>query len=701
MSNRRRLTWIRLDLPVLPTVEAARAAIGALAALPGHPRVVLEARGEKGHVSWYLGAEATVARRAATALGHQLAGLRTHPDASPAASTVAGAVRIPGHRRVQLATAATEKAARSVLGALSGARDGEIVRLQVILGPRHRLRLVGNVLAAERVRVTAKYSEHRLSCEVRIGAKAAEPALARTLVANVAASLRSLEAPGLAIRLKRSSLRALNEVRDPIWWPLELGVSELTAILGWPISAAGGSELPGVPSPHPRLLPAAAILPVTGCVLGVSAVDENRKIAVGVDDSLRSLHILGPNGVGKSALMARLALQDAAAGHSVVLIDAKGDTVTDVLARIGDSRQDEVVVIDPTDPAPVGIHVFRGDPDRAADAVYAVFRSLYGDALGPRSGNVLHAALVTLARSGTASLSHLPLLLSTASFRRSIVPPLATRDPLGLGAFWGRFEALSDAERLQVVAPIRNKLDPILTLRPGLRALFGQSSPAFSLSDVFTKRRILLVSLGNAELGPAGSQLLGSILLSLLWFAAGERASVPHDQRYPVFIHVDEMQEVVRLGDLGDALARGRGLGCGFTLAHQALTQLSPSMRDAVMANARNRICFQLSPKDARDIAATTNGALTARDFQELPAFHAYGSLLSGGNRAPWSSIMTESLSAPIRSPDDIRARSRQRYGRPIAEVEGELMAAAGIGGNRANEPFGRTRRPGRRETTL
>lgn len=697
MNSRGPFRWTRLDLPVPLTVDTARAAVGALAGISGHPRLVLEARGEGGRVSWYLGAEEAAARRAVTVLTHHLAGLRSRSGGRLDASTAAAAVRLPGHRQSPLASAVTEEVARSVLGALSGTRRGELVRLQLILGPRHRPRVPQAVPAAMRSRLSAKYAEHRFSCELRIGAKADDVLRAGRLIQNVTGALRPLESPGVGIRIKKSSLRALDQVRDPLLWPSELGVSEVTALLGWPI-AAKDVELPGVPPLHPRMLPVAARLPKIGRILGDSVVDPKRSVGQGIEEAKRVTHVIGPVGTGKSTMLVNLALQDAAAGRSVVLLDGKGDAVTDFLERVDPKRRDDVVVFDPTDRTPIGVDVFGGDPERSADVIYGVIRSLYGDQLGPRSSDIAHAAILTLARAGNCSLSMLPMLLSNAAVRRPVVAKVGPPDPMGLGAFWAHFESLSDAEQAHVVAPLRNKLDPILTLRPGLRAMFGQPQPKFSFRDLFmhpSKRPIVLISLGSAELGPEGARLMGSILLALIWQAAQERTTLPQAARHPVMLYLDEFQEIVRLGDLADALGRARGLGVAFAaLAHQSLTQLTPSMRQAVMAHARSRICFQLSPQDAKDIASTSGGALTARDLQELPVFTAQVSLLTEGDRMPWCTIRTRRLSQPRQSAESVRASSRARYGRPIGVVEAELLATLGLDRGARDEAFGRTRRP-------
>lgn len=49
-------------------------------------------------------------------------------------------------------------------------------------------------------------------------------------------------------------------------------------------------------------------------------------------------------------------LHDIAAGHSVVVLDPRGDLVDDILAHYPDRNVEDLVVIDPRDAAPVGIN---------------------------------------------------------------------------------------------------------------------------------------------------------------------------------------------------------------------------------------------------------------------------------------------------------------------------------------------------------
>jgi hypothetical protein len=371
-------------------------------------------------------------------------------------------------------------------------------------------------------------------------------------------------------------------------------------------------------------------------------------------------------------------------------------------ARLPEDRLQDVVVLDPRDADPIGINPLLGsDPDLAADGVLAVFHTLYRDAWGPRTSDLLHGSLLTLARRGDASLVMVPLLLTNFGFRRSVIGEVIKADPLGLGSFWATFNAWSDAEREHAIQPLLNKLRQVL-LRPALRAVFGQRRPRFDIRDVFTKQRLLLVSLGKGTIGPEAAQLLGSIVLAHLWQAITQRVATPPAKRTPVQVYVDELQDYLRLPiDLGDALAQSRGHGVGFTLSHQELGQLG-QLRSAVLANTRSRVYFQVAPSDAHDIAsAFGDGVLARDDFRALSAFQAYGQLLTAATTAPWVSLSPQPLAPPVRRADTVRARSAARYGQRLDEVEADLLHTLGQPANPTShvpststsaEPLGRRR---------
>jgi hypothetical protein len=401
------------------------------------------------------------------------------------------------------------------------------------------------------------------------------------------------------------------------------------------------------------------------------------------------------SGAGKSTLLLNMAAQDMAAGRGLVVIDPKGDLINDLQQQVPASRTTDVVVLDPLDAEPVGLNPLRTpgrSAEAAADGVLAVFRALYADAWGPRTNDILHACLLTLTRHADASLVMVPLLLSNDGFRRSLTSGVSREDPWGLGTFWAWYEATSDAERAAAVAPLMNKLRSVL-LRPGLRAVLGQTKPRFMISDVFTGRRILLVNLAKGLLGPEASALLGSLVIAQLWQAMLARAAINPRLRHPVMIYVDEVQDYLHLPtDLGDALAQARSLGGCFTLAHQFFAQLPPAMRAAVLANARSRVYFQL-PHDDAVIAARGHGEVTPEDFTALGTYEVYASLLADGNATPYALATTRPPMPATSDAEQIRRISRERYGRPLSEVEASWQTLADDGTARDTDLGRRPRR--------
>ena len=504
----------------------------------------------------------------------------------------------------------------------------------------------------------------------RIAVAASSRSRQEQLIRTVLYALRTVEAPGVQITAKsvRPSTVSAHGGRARV----KVNTSEFAGLCAWPIGST--ADLP-VNRLGSRRLPAPAALPKSGRIIGASTwPGKERPLALSVDDSLRHLHVLGPTGVGKSTILLGLIEHDMNAGRSVVVIEPKGDLIQDILERIPTHRLGDVVVLDPTDhDAPVGLNPLATNGRSAelvADQLLATFHGLYAAHWGPRTSDILHASLLTLARTRGMSLPALPLLLGDPAFRRRLVGRV--NDPLGLGPFWASFEAWSDAERTTAIAPVMNKLRPFL-MRPSLRRVIGQATPKFDLRSVFTSRTILLVNLAKGAMGAEAASLLGALVLSGLWQQAQERSTIAREKRHPVFVYIDEFQDYLHLPtDLGDALAQARGLGIGFVLAHQHLAQLTPSMRAGVLANARSRICFQLAQDDAKVMAGTST-ILGTEDFGSLGTYQFYAQLMAGGAVQPWCSGRSLPPSKKTSDRTAVAAASRQRYGTPAAEIDAAL----------------------------
>lgn len=650
--------------------------------------VVLEVEGDAGRITWRLGVTPGERDQVLSGLRHAVPNLRTEStERSDAAPDRVWELRLSSHRR-PLNVSASEGVASAVLSALHSTSAKERVVLQWLVGPwlvrkvvpppsstsssPDLLDIADLSLDSEQTKALRdKTSEPILGVVGRIAISAATPARRAQLRQHLVGALQLVRAPGVGIERRLLppfvAARRFNSFCRPwIAWPLTLNAQELVALLAWPI---GSPVLSGVSYSGHRHLPAATSqlrrghssrrLRVTGqsTFPGTSGL-----LSLSVDDGLRGLHLIGPTGTGKSNLMASLALQDIDAGRGVVVIDPKRDLVEAIADRIPKHRQSDVIVIDPTDQAPVGFNVLRtGQDEFVADLVVHVLRELYAANWGQRTADIIQHGVLTLARHGGLTLCELPPLLTNAAFRHQVVGKLRG-DVLGVAPFWHWFESLSEAERTTVTAAVLNKLRS-LTSRRGVRAVIGQEH-GLDLQQIFTKRKVVLISLATGDGGSDVGHLLGSLFLGALWATVQRRATIAPERRHPVFVYVDEFADVLRLpGDLSDALAKARGFGVGLTLAHQHLGQLTPSVRAAVEANARSRIVFQCGYKDASAVAKLLGGGLTANDVQHLERYETYQALCHEGRTLSPASAVTLPLGPSLGTLSDVLDRSRTESG--------------------------------------
>jgi DNA helicase HerA-like ATPase len=431
-------------------------------------------------------------------------------------------------------------------------------------------------------------------------------------------------------------------------------------------------------------------------VLGTSLypADIGQLVTLPVATCLHHLHVTGVTGSGKSTLLANFIRADMAAGHSVLVIEPRGDLVTDVLNGVPASRRDDVVLIEPgSAELVVGFNPLAGplaDAERRADDLLHLFHELYSG-VGPRSSDVLLHALTALARLSDGTLADLPVLLTNSRFRRQVLTGVT--DPLVLAPFFAWYDGLSEGERAQVIAPVLNKTRAFLS-RSAIRRLLGQATPRFQLDELFTEHRIVLVNLNAGLIGAETAQLIGALLVTQLWQAIQRRAGTSRSHRYPVMLVIDEVQNYLKLPvDVGDMLAQARGLGVSLTAAHQHLGQLTPSLRAAFQANARSKIVLRPSADDREPLAKALGGGVKAGDVEQLGAYEAYARVLVDGAMSQPFMVKTRPLPIAIGQVAELRALSQQRYGVDGRELDDLLQQRWQGSSDRPSGPIGVGRR--------
>jgi hypothetical protein len=536
----------------------------------------------------------------------------------------------------------------------------------------------------ERTAWTQKVSEPLFGVRGRVGAVADDPKRAAQLIGPVisALSLASgpharLESSWQSSRIARQLFQVVGSVRT---WSGVVNAAELGLLLGLPVD---GVVVPGRRSKlgtPPRTLLATSRPPKSvqhDRIIGTSVHARSKDSFVRIPAaSLAShTHVIAPTGAGKSTILANWLIADVRAGRSAFLIEPKGDLVTEVLSRLDQDQLKRVRLVEPGIAGPVvGCNPLAGprhDAERRADSLLQLFREVFGSALGPRSSDVLLHALIMAARLPDGTLTDVPVLMTDGGFRRQVLSQVS--DPLTIAPWAAWFDGLSDLERSRVVMPILNKTRS-WTSRSPIRRLLGQADPAIRLDELYTQPRIILVNLNAGVLGPETTRLLGSLLLGQLRETVQRQAAVPSGQRRPVSVIVDEWQTFSAGMDFADMLATARGMNTGFTLAHQHLSQLSPILRGAVLANSRARVVWRPAKADAKDLAGVLDGAATADELMRLPAYHAVAQVLVNGATSDPFEVRTLPLAPPTQDPDAARRELMHRFGVDPDQLDAQLI---------------------------
>ena len=376
--------------------------------------------------------------------------------------------------------------------------------------------------------------------------------------------------------------------------------------------------------------------------------------------------------------MANLISYDIHRGDPVIVIDAGGDLVTDVLARIPKDRHEDVIVLDPTSTGHIvglnPIHSRRPeDHELAAGLVYHALESIYASSWGPRTADIVRAGLLTLTMTHAPdgqrfTIGELVELLTNSGFRRFVITQSLTP---ALDSFWSWYEALSDIQRINIINPALNKLRAFSIYNP-LRLTLGQSD-GIDFTDAIHHKRVVLVPLKTGLLGAETAALVGSLVMASVWQATLARAALPKDQRHPVWMYLDEFQRIVRLPiDLADMLAQARGFGLGLTLAHQYLDQLSPEIKAAVLGTTRSQLIFQVEDRDATELAPRF-APLTREDLTHLgPHDIALRPCVEGITLEPVTGT-TYPLPPPTTDPRGLVQISLHRYGIPHTTINDQI----------------------------
>jgi hypothetical protein len=316
-------------------------------------------------------------------------------------------------------------------------------------------------------------------------------------------------------------------------------------------------------------------------------------------DSTKHTNVEGMSGMGKSTLLARLFVEHVRNGGGGCFIDPHGDVADELASLMPRSRMWDFIWFDPlAERVPPFNPLHYRDPSElelGKESLFSVVKSLAGAAWGDESARVSMGAIDAVCECfDRPTPVHIFRFLADDKFRSKV---LAKSDNPLLRMFKEQYDQkLRDSEQMSKLSPAINKFGKFL--RPSIMPVIGQPD-SLDFLDVMNEKKILVCRLSKGKLGDEISQILGSIIISMISIAALQREK--QSKREDFMLIVDETHNYHHGGRFGSLLAEARKYGISVITALQGGYQV-PFIKD-LFSNCPTKIAFNVSGLDAQAIA--------------------------------------------------------------------------------------------------
>jgi len=528
---------------------------------------------------------------------------------------------------------------------------------------------------------------------IRVVASSPNERNARVHLENIANAFTQFHAPESGNTFKRGKVFKSGQVIwDTIWrnfnkTSMVLNTEEVNSIYHFPLSTM---ETPNIAWLAAQQAAAPVALPTEGITLGHNVYrGQDLVIKIKPIDRRRHTYIIGTTGVGKTNLMASMAIQDIENGEGVCVVDPHGDLIQDVLARIPESRMHDVIVFSPADlDRPMGLNMLEAhtpqERDAAAQEMVAIFMKLFPpEMIGPMFEHNMRNAMLTLMEDeeSPGTIADIPRLFTDKVFQQYKVSKV--KDPV-VRAFWEKEMAkTSDFHKSEMLGYLISKVGRFVE-NSMMRNIIGQSKSAFNFRKIMDEKKILLVNLSKGQVGEVNAFLLGLIVVSKLQMAALSRSDVPEDQRQDFYLYIDEFQNFIT-DSIATILSEARKYKLNLTMAHQYMSQLAQNndtkVRDAILGNVGTMAAFRIGVEDAEILEKQFAPRFTAYDLVNQKKYTAYLRLLIDNTAAAPFHMETYPLpNGRADIAEAIKQYSRLRYGKDQHIVEAEILERTQLG---------------------
>ena len=409
-----------------------------------------------------------------------------------------------------------------------------------------------------------------------------------------------------------------------------------------------------------------------------------KDFGIKIDDRRRHVYIIGKTGMGKTVMLENMAIQDIQSRRGVGIVDPHGEFAEKMLDFVPKNRINDVIYFNPADlDFPIAFNVMeRVDISHrhlVAAGLLGVFKKIWPDVWSARMEYILNNTILALLEVPGTTLLGINRMLGDRTYRDKIVQKVT--DP-AIKFFWlQEFAHYPPRFREEAIAPIQNKVGQFISA-PIIRNIIGQVKSAIDMRRVMDEGKIVILNLAKGKIGEDPSRLLGALLITKIQLAAMSRVNIPEEERRDFFLYVDEFQNFATEAFV-NILSEARKYRLSLTLAHQYITQMEETVRDAVFGNIGTLVCFRTGAADAEFLEKEFLPEFSLNDLVNLPKFYIYLRLMIDGiSSRPFLAITLPPVEKPPKSyKETIIKVSRERYGTPRTKIEEKIARWSGTEG--------------------
>jgi uncharacterized protein DUF87 len=526
---------------------------------------------------------------------------------------------------------------------------------------------------------------------IRVVAVAPSKEIAKMNISNIKACFGQFESPWNKFTSKKIRIKSMFMADFIYKYPILvwlknktiLSSDEIASIFHFPNKSI---ETPNIFWLKSKKAPQPVDSPKEGLYIGDNLYrGVNKKFFMTTEDRQRHFYIVGQTGVGKSWLLADMALQDIKAGHGVCFIDPH-DTYESILERIPKERIDDVIYFDPsvTD-RPMGFNVMECDKEDQKDFVtssiinlmYKLYDPYKTGIVGPRFEHAIRNIMLTVMIEPGATFIEIVRCLTDQSYIQELLPKI--KDPMVKRYWTDQIAQTSDFHKSEVLDYIVSKFGRFIT-NTMMRNIIGQSTSSFNFRKAMDDGKILIINLAKGTIGEENSAFLGLVLIPKILIAAMSRQDTPEANRKDFYLYVDEFQNFATQ-DFAVILSEARKYHLNLTVANQFISQMDDEVKNAVFGNVGTICGFRLGISDANFLTKQFQPEFGEHDLLNLGTGDIYlKTMIKGVPKQPFSlkvAAAERQKQGDPKKAEMIKKLSALKYGRPRELVEAEIAKRA------------------------